>query len=368
VAFTLPPYVPPDFHQTALEEAPTARFAPAPRDGVAPEGYHATSIYPEYLKLQPGEWHLLRESRMDCVVVLGQDATPSVREFRHLKQGDPVACGREENGEEGILVHTTGFPAPGDLPEKFAFRTQVTRETSFSFDYDALYDLLEYERDHGFILWVLGPAVAFDRDSRRALVQIIAGGHVHGLLAGNALAVHDLEAALFGTALGQEIYSKRQVPKGHYKHLDAINTIRFLGSMEAAVSRNRIPDGIMRTLIDRKIPTVLAGSIRDDGPLPEVIADAYRAQDQMRTLARRATTVVAMATQLHAIAVGNMLPSYHVTSEGRVRPVYFYSVDMSEFAINKLANRGSLTAHSILTNVQDFIVMLERGLRKRNSS
>lgn len=120
----------------------------------------------------------------------------------------------------------------------------------------------------------------------------------------------------------------------------------------------------MRAVVLKGVPYVLAGSIRDDGPLPEVIGDVYLAQDGMRALARRATTVIALATQLHAIAIGNMVPSYKVEGD-RVRPVYFYSVDMSEFASSKLADRGSLTARSILTNVQDFVVTLERGLKDR---
>jgi hypothetical protein len=122
----------------------------------------------------------------------------------------------------------------------------------------------------------------------------------------------------------------------------------------------------MKALIQKGVSHVLAGSIRDDGPLPEVIADVYLAQDRMRTLARRATTVIALATQLHAIATVNMVPCYRVTREDLARPVFFfYMVDMSEFAVNKLANRGSLSARSILTNVQDFVVTVERGLRKR---
>ena len=119
----------------------------------------------------------------------------------------------------------------------------------------------------------------------------------------------------------------------------------------------------MRSIIKNNIPYVLAGSIRDDGPLPEVTADVYASQDKMRNLTRKATTIIAMATQLHAIATGNMTPSYKVAQNGQIRPVYFYTVDMSEFAVNKLANRGSLTARSILTNVQDFVVTVERGLR-----
>jgi lysine-ketoglutarate reductase/saccharopine dehydrogenase-like protein (TIGR00300 family) len=340
-------------------------FEKVKQKGVAPENYHATSIYPEYLHLLKGEWVLLKESRMDCVVVRKKKGALEVKEFRHLNKGDMVACGRGENGEEGIFVHSGGFELPEHLTERFAFRTRLTRETSFSIDYDELYKLLEHEQKEGFIVWVLGPAVVFDRDARSAFVELIESGYVHALLAGNALAVHDVEGAIFGTALGQEIYSKKTVALGHYRHLDAINKVRGVGSMEKAIDGGVVKDGIMRAVIRKGVPYVLAGSIRDDGPLPEVLGDVYKSQDEMRALARRATTVIALATQLHAIAAGNMVPSYQVVGENQVRPVYFYTVDMSEFAISKLANRGSLAAHSILTNVQDFVVTVERGLRKR---
>jgi hypothetical protein len=365
MAFMMPSYSPPDFTASQFVSAPLAVFKPVLLRGTAPENYHATSIFPEYFQVEKGKWKLLEESRMDCVVVEDPAGRLSVREFRHLEPGDLVAAGRRENGEEGIFVHTKAFDLPEHMADKFAFRTKVTRETSFSIDYDELYDLLEYERTHGFVLWVLGPAAVFDRDSRDAFEALIGRGYVHGMLAGNALAAHDIEGALFGTALGQEIYSKRTVALGHYKHLDAINMIRSLGSIREAIDREAVKNGIMRAVIKNEIPYVLAGSIRDDGPLPEVIGDAYEAQDRMRDLARRATTVIALATQLHAIATGNMVPSYTVTEADGVRPVYFYTVDMSEFAAAKLANRGSLTARSILTNVQDFVVTVERGLRKR---
>lgn len=365
MAFTLPPYNPPDFNKPPLLGAPTVHFERVLQPGVAPENYHATSIYPEYFHVRKGRWCLVKESRMDCVVVLKQDGALAVKEFRHLKLGDLVACGRQENGEEGIFVHTEAFDFPEHISQKFVFRAHITRETSFSIDYDELYDLLEFERRNGFIVWVAGPAVVFDRDARDAFVELIERGYVHGLLAGNALAVHDAEAALFTTGLGQEIYSKRIVDLGHYNHLDAINKIRAVGSIQKTIDEGLINGGVMEAVIKKGLSYVLAGSIRDDGPLPEVIADVYRAQDKMRTLVRSATTVIALATQLHAIATGNMVPSYKVVGEDRVRPVYFYTVDMSEFAINKLANRGSLTARSILTNVQDFVVTVERGLRKR---
>jgi hypothetical protein len=251
------------------------------------------------------------------------------------------------------------------VKEKFAFRSELSRETPFSVDYDELYNLLAFEKDNGAIVWVLGPAVVFDHDARKAFSSLIEANYVHSLLAGNALATHDIEAALHGTALGQAIYAQHNVALGHYNHLDALNTIRRHGSIDAALASGAIGSGVMRSVFEHRIPFVLAGSIRDDGPLPEVIADVYRAQDAMRDLTRRDTTVIALATQLHTIAVGNMTPSYKVDPDGSVRPVYFYTVDMSEFAVNKLANRGSLTARSILTNVQDFVVTVERGLRAR---
>jgi lysine-ketoglutarate reductase/saccharopine dehydrogenase-like protein (TIGR00300 family) len=364
MAFSLPTYKAPDFSTRPLRDCPLVAFGKVRKNGVAPENYHGTSIYPEYFHLRQAHWQLLKESRMDCVAVLGPNGLLAVKEFRHLHKGDLVALGRKENGEEGIYVHTRGFDFSLNGTEKFAFRTQFTRETSFSFDYDQLYDLLEFEKHNGVIVWVLGPAVSFDKDAREAFVALVNRGYVDALLAGNALATHDVEGALFGTALGQDIYTKRTTSLGHYKHLDAIRAVRSLGSIRKAMKAGVITGGIMHALVKKKVEFVLAGSIRDDGPLPEVIGNVYEAQDKMRAVAKRATTVIALATQLHAIAVGNMVPSYRVAGKGRVRPVYFYTVDMSEFAVNKLANRGSLTAHSILTNVQDFVVTVERGLRK----
>jgi len=366
MAFKLPAYSPPDFSSDNLIRAPLVRFETAIQDGVAPKDFHATSVYPEYFRIQEAHWQLLQESRMDCVVVRNPDDSLEVKEFRRLRKGERVACGRGENGEDGIFVHTDGYQFPSHTAEKFAFRSHLTRETSFSIDYDELYELLEFEKNHGVIVWVMGPAAVFDQDSRQAFSALIENGFVHALLAGNALATHDLEGAIFGTALGQELYSKKSVARGHYRHLDALNMVRSEGSMQAAIDQGIISDGVMKATLDKGVPYVLAGSIRDDGPLPEIVADVYRAQDQTRTLARQATTIIALATQLHAIATGNMAPSYRVQENGSVRPVYFYSVDMSEFAVSKLANRGSLTARSILTNVQDFLVTVERGLRNRN--
>ena len=361
----IPPYTPPDFAAGALARAPLARTLPAPADGVAPEGFHATSIHPEYVHLAPGAWHLVRESRMDCVLVVSGSTVDAV-EARRLRRGDEVIVGRSESGEEGLLVYTSGF-ATGDAAagDKFAFRTRGSRETPFSRSYDHLYDILRHDRTDGYIAWVLGPAVAFDKDSRDAMQALIEAGYCHALLAGNAVATHDLEAACFRTGLGQDIYSQELLPQGHYHHLDILNRVRAAGSIPAAIARHDVRDGIIFACERAGVPYVLAGSIRDDGPLPETIANSCDAQDAMRAHARRATTVITLATQLHSIAFGNMTPSYQVLPGGDVRPVFFYIVDMSEFSADKLANRGSNQSRAILTNVQDFVINLWRNLAER---
>jgi hypothetical protein len=181
------------------------------------------------------------------------------------------------------------------------------------------------------------------------------------VLAGNALATHDLEASIFKTGLGQNIYTQVSEPGGHYNHLDTLNKARDAGTVEELIRRENIDDGIVAACVKAGVPLVSAGSIRDDGPLPDTITDAYAAQDAMRAHARKATTLIALATQLHAIAAGNMTPSYQVV-DGRVRPAYIYVVDVSEFAVNKLRDRGTLEVTSIVTNVQDFLVHLGRRL------
>ena len=360
MSFQLRPYFPPDFSAPALRSAPDAVLRPAPADGVAPENYHAMSIFPEYFKIG-GAWHLAEESRMDCVAVW--DGTRiDVREFRRLRQGELVVTGRTETGEDGILVHPDGFREHRAAGDVFAFRRGRSRETAFSRDYDELYDLLRHERDHGKIVWVMGPAFAFDHDAREAFSRLIDAGFVHALLAGNALGTHDLEAAYLGTALGQNIYTQESQPNGHYNHLDTINRVRLHGSIPAFLEAEHIHDGILCACERSRVPYVLAGSIRDDGPLPPVHGNVYEAQDAMRDQIRGATTVICMATALHTIATGNMTPSYRVLPDGTVRQVYFYCVDISEFTINKLSDRGSLSARGILTNVQDFIVQLRKEL------
>ena len=360
--FTLPKYYAPDFSSEPLKSAPDVRWEEAAADGVAPENYHSTSMYPEYFKIN-GEWMLPEKSRMDSSVVFAKDGTLKVVENRNLKKGDRVILGRTEKGEEGIYLHTRGFEDPEETEkDQFVFRQGRSRETSYARDYDRFFELLNYEREHGNILWVMGPAFAFDADARRAMEAMVENGYVDGLMAGNALATHDLEGAMLHTALGQDIYTQKSHPNGHYNHLDVINRVRRSGSIPQFIEDYKIDDGIMYSCVKNKIPFVLTGSIRDDGPLPEVIGNAYEGQTAMRQMVEKATTVVCLATMLHTIATGNMTPSYTVTPEKEIRPVFLYTVDADEFVVNKLLDRGSLSATTIVTNVQDFIMLTVKGL------
>ena len=360
--FNLPKYREPDFTEEHFAKAPDVKWEAVTIKGVAPENYHSTSMYPEYFKID-GEWRLAKESRMDSSVVIGEDGELKVVENRNLEIGDKVILGRSENAEEGIYLHATGFEDPEEEEgDQFVFRQGRSRETSFARDYDRLFELLKYEKEHGNILWVMGPAFSFDADARRAMQVMVENGYVDGLMAGNALATHDLEGSMFHTALGQDIYTQKSQPNGHYNHLDVINRVRRSGSIAQFVDDYNIDNGIMYSCVKNDVPFVLTGSIRDDGPLPEVIGNAYEGQTAMREMVKKSTTVICLATMLHTIATGNMTPSYRVLEDGTVRPVFLYTVDADEFVVNKLLDRGSLAATTIVTNVQDFIMIVAKGL------
>ena len=363
MAFSLPAYHEPDFDKQYYQSVPDVCWAVCDQDGVAPRGFHSTSMHPEYYKID-GPWVLLRDIMMDDVVRLTASDELEVVPSRDLRIGDRVALGRTDHGEDGILVWSRGFEddteSSGDV---FSFRQGRSRETSYARDYDRLIDLLKYEKaTGGNVLWVMGPAFTFDAGARHAMQRMVEEGYVQGVMGGNALASHDLEGAVLHTALGQDIYTQESMPQGHYNHIDIINEVRRSGSIPQFVEDHNVRDGIMYALVKCGVPFVLAGSIRDDGPLPEVLGDAYESQDAMYDLIRKSTTIICMATMLHSIATGNLAASYCVTDDGTVRPKYFYAVDATEFAVNKLRDRGSLSAKGIVTNVQDFAVNLRKGL------
>lgn len=345
---------PPDFTATHLARAPDARFVPAPADGVLPEGFFSTTNLPTYVRIA-GTWRMPREPRMDCVLVLEGDGELWVREGRRVRRGERVALGFKEDGSEGILVHPAALP--GSAGEGgFRFMTsEVSREKPI--DYATMARLLIEERGRGgYPVWVTGPALVHSR-AREDMVWFIAQGFVGALLAGNAVAVHDIEASLYGTTLGMSGVGEATTG-GHGLHMRAINRVRAAGSISKAVEQGIIRDGIMHACVVHRVPFVLTGSIRDDGPLPDVVTDALEAQDAMRHHTKKATLAVMIATALHAIATGNMLPAFVTEPDGSLRELATLCVDSSEFVVSKLKDRGTHQAFGVVTNAQDFLHVL----------
>jgi len=353
-------YRPPNFTAPPLANAPDARFTPAPADGVLPDGFFSTTNLPTYVKLPSGgtgSWRRPRLPRMDCVIVQSGADDLVVTEPRRVRRGDKVAVGAAEDGGEGIFVHVEGFLGGTRSPNEFRFMAaDVSRERPV--DYSVLAQLLGEEKERGGkILWVIGPALVHAR-AREDMIWFIENGYCQTLLGGNAVAVHDLEAAIFGTTLGMSS-SGESVEGGHGLHMRAINAIRRAGSIEQAVTAGIVKSGIMHALVRNRIPYVLAGSIRDDGPLPDVIPDTLAAQDAMRGHTATATFAIFVATALHAIAVGNMLPAFVDTgTTADIRPLTTICVDQTEFVVTKLRDRGTHQAYGVVTNAQDFMHVL----------
>jgi len=354
-------YTAPNFKQPPFVGAPAARFAPLPTDGVLPEEFFSTSNLPTYVHLGGGRWVRPSRPRMDCVIVRRGD-TLEIAEPRRLKAGEQIVMGESEDGSEGVFVHTAGFLAGAHSANEFRFMsTEVSRERPVNYE-ELAARLGEEKKRGGYLLWVVGPALVHSR-ARADFEWFINQGYVQAVLAGNAVGVHDIEAAIFGTTLGMS-NTGQPTEGGHGLHMRAINKVRALGSIEKAVETGLIKSGIMHALVTSKVPYVLAGSIRDDGPLPGVISDSLEAQDAMREHAVRATGAIFVATALHAIAVGNMLPAFHTHYDGHPHELMTICVDQTEFVVNKLKDRGTHQAYGVVTNAQDFMHILRLYVEK----
>jgi lysine-ketoglutarate reductase/saccharopine dehydrogenase-like protein (TIGR00300 family) len=232
--------------------------------------------------------------------------------------------------------------------------TEVSRERPVNYE-ELAARVGEEKRRGGYLVWVVGPALVHSR-ARADFEWFIRNGYVQAVLAGNAVAVHDIEAAIFGTTLGMS-NTGQPTEGGHGLHMRAINRVRAAGSIERAVETGLIKSGIMHALVSQRVPFVLAGSIRDDGPLPGVHSDTLAAQDAMREHTVKATGAIFVATALHAIAVGNMLPAFYLADSGPA-PLMTICVDQTEFVVNKLKDRGTHQAYGVVTNAQDFMHVL----------
>ncbi len=352
----------PDFSARPFAGAPEARFEPAPADGVLPENFFSTSNLPTYVRIGDA-WLMPARPRMDCVIVR-QTAGIEAVESRRVRRGDPVAIGQAENGSEGIVVHGEGFLGAHSANEFRFMSTEVSRERPVNYE-DLARRIEDERRAGGYMIWVPGPALVHSR-ARADFEWFIRNGYVQAVLAGNAVAVHDIEAAIFGTTLGMS-HTGQPTEGGHGLHMRAINRVAAAGSIEAAVRSGLIRSGIMHALVTEGVPFVLAGSIRDDGPLPGVVSEMAAAQDAMREFTVQATGAIFIATALHAIAVGNMLPAFH-THRGAPEPLMTVCVDQTEFIVNKLRDRGTHQAYGVVTNAQDFMHVLRLYVEKCRQS
>lgn len=363
----MPRYRAPDFSALGLDQTPDCRFAPAPADTVLPDGFLCTTNFPTYVRVG-GQWRMPDDPRMDSHVVWDPEQDKlAIREFRCIKQGDLVAVATAENGSEGVFVWDKGFEHPvegeGGPDDAFSFMSSdVSREKPVN--YDGLLAAFEDNRgEKGHILWVIGPALVHSR-GRAAMEWMIRQGYCHGLLTGNAVPVHDIEMALFGSSLGMHCDGS-VAPGGHNLHMKAINAVKRAGSIQAICESGQVDAGIMKAAVDCGVPYVIAGSIRDDGPLPDTITDAAKAQAAMREHTTKATMVVMVATALHAIAVGNMLPTFCVRPDGSLDELATIVVDQTEFLVAKLKDRGTHQAFGVVTNAQDFMRVLQLELQGR---
>jgi lysine-ketoglutarate reductase/saccharopine dehydrogenase-like protein (TIGR00300 family) len=322
-----------------------ARLEPAPRDGVFPEGFHATTNLVTYIRFG-GRWLMVSNAEMDCGLVVD----PGTGTARAVRVGNVL---------EGQLV-VVGHIGVQVVPLERARNREVFSFMSSSVSSEKPKHVLigeiaaeirQIRERGGKIAFVAGPALVHT-GAARYLAALSEAGYVQVVFGGNALAVHDIESALYGTSLGVNLQSGVPAAAGHEHHLRAVNTIRAHGSIRAAVEAGVLKEGLMYTLATKGVDYVLAGSIRDDGPLPDVITDIRDAQNVMRAHLDGVEMVIAIATMLHAIAVGNMLPA----------AVKFICVDINPAVVTKLSDRGSFQTMGIVTDVESFMRELCRAL------
>jgi len=320
-------------------------------DGVAPWGFYGTTIYPTDIRVK-GKWIRVADQRMDGVIVAGDlpnEVTARCVLIRNLNKGDEVVC-----GVEGIRVHSQQETRER---EPFGFMTSpVSSERHVEAAVqDLAWEMLRIHEQNRRIVIVAGPVVIHTGGGAH-LARLIRMGYGQALLGGNAIAVHDIEHALFGTSLGIDLKRGGAIHGGHQHHLRAINIIRSCGGIAEAVHQGVLRHGVMYECIVNNIPFCLAGSIRDDGPLPETRMDLIAAQDEYAQLIKGASLILMLASTLHSIGVGNMTPS----------GVRLIAVDINPSVGLKLADRGSAERWSIVTDVGLFLRLLADRLETEN--
>lgn len=322
----------------SAESEQPARIDRVGRDGVFPEGFYSTSNLPTEI-LVDGRWVRVEKMEMDCAVAVDRGAGRAwCIVFQDAKPGMEVVIGHQgvrvtpvERSRQTEIFSFMGSEVSAEKPKKVLIGGIAE-------------EMRQIRESGGRILVVAGPAVVHT-GAGRYLSRLIELGFVQVLFAGNALAVHDVESALFGTALGVNIESGMPIEHGHEHHMRAINRVRAAGGLRQMVESGQLKTGVMKSAIDHGIDIVLAGSVRDDGPLPDVITDMVEAQMRMRAALPGVRMALMLSTMLHSIATGNMLPA-------GVRTV---CVDINPAVVTKLADRGSWQSVGLVTDVESFL-------------
>jgi len=321
-----------------------AALQAAPTDGCAPDDFYSTSNHHTWVR-HKGEWLEVERQRMDAAIVI-EHGRASCRKLRDLRAGDQVVC------------FLDGIRVVPEFRERdrhgFAFMTGgISSERHVETSVERIADMIrDVKQSGGRTAFVVGPVVVHT-GAAAYFCDLVRRGYVDVLLAGNALAVHDIEGALYGTSLGISLKTGVPVEGGHRHHMRAINAIRRAGGIRQAVASGLLTSGIMYECVTHNVPYVLAGSIRDDGPLPDTIMDLARAQDEYAEALVDVRMAVVLSTMLHGIGVGNMLPSW-------VRVV---CVDINPSVVTKLVDRGSAQTMGVVTDTGLFVHQLARKLQ-----
>lgn len=318
---------------------------PGDMDGAFPEGFYSTTNYRTQVRLG-GDWIEVEDQEMDCGILVDEDGSAArCLPMTDVRIGDRIVIGRH-----GLRVFPGESAARHTLFEFMA--SPVSSEKPKGVTVREIAAAMRRTREAGEkILAVLGPAVVHTGGAEH-ICRLIRSHYLDILFAGNALATHDIEQSLYGTSLGISMDKGLPTEEGHEHHLRSINTMRRLGGIRHAVERGILKSGIMYECVKHDVPFVLAGSIRDDGPLPEVVTDALEAQRRMREQVRGVGFCLMMASMLHSIATGNLLPAW----------VRVACVDINPATVTKLTDRGSIQTVGVVTDVEPFLRALVHEL------
>ena len=325
-----------------------ATTSQADQDGVFPDGFYSTTNLPTKVRLS-GHWYDVVNPEMDCGLIV-ELADDDSRRILTLPMSDVREGMTVVTGASGIRVQA---PVINRNEENFGFmESDVSSEKPQAVLVRSVADGMREAKENGQkVLWVGGPGVVHT-GAAPAMVALVEAGYVDVLFAGNALATHDIESSLFGTSLGVDLSHGRGVEHGHEHHIRAINTIRKQGSIKAAVDNGVLTSGIMHSLVTHDKHFVLVGSVRDDGPLPDVYTDVIEGQRAMRAGLTDVGFCLMVATMLHSVATGNILPA----------SIPLFCVDINPATVTKLADRGSSQARGIVTDVGLFLELLAQEL------